>query len=629
MGLFSTSTLNENPSSYATPAAFAPSTVQEAQRAATYDYVIIGGGTAGCVLASRLSEDANVSVLVLEAGGTNNVLETQAPLTFGKLFKTDKDWNYETVPQGTVANRELFWPRGKMIGGSSSMNAMMYHHCSYTDYDEWEKEFGCKGWGYKDMQPYFRKAEQYTPNVGRAQVDPVHRGSDGLWQVGHSHLSEIGGKGFVGGCIETGIPFNPDINTPRGTEGVTHIMTFIDKNGRRSSAATAYLPPAVQKRSNLTIGVKVMVTRVIFDRNSSSRPRAIAVELEKERGGQKYYVSARTKIVLSAGSINTPQTLMLSGVGPRATLERHGIPVVLDNPNVGQHLKDHFCTSTILCKAKPQYTLDFLGSQIGALPALARWLVTGGGPLTNNVGECAAFFRSTDEKLPGTHALTKPENKPAFHGSLGIGPDLEVIGCPLQYLDHGFKTAQHGDGVFSMVPIGLRPKSVGEISIRSADAWDKAVIDPRYWTDEGDNDRKVLLAGVRICLKIAHSDALKPYLEQMPVDNDPSSFYWPYCADPDQITDDQIWNWMTRDAFTLYHPVASARMGPSAAESVLDLDLDVHGIDGLAVCDASVFPEQIAGHPTAAVIAVAEKHAELLKRAAKANADALPATPRL
>ncbi|KAN0062398.1 hypothetical protein ACQY0O_005281 [Thecaphora frezii] len=628
MGLFSTSTLNEVPNSYATPAAFAPSTLKESLRAVTYDYVIVGAGTAGCVLASRLTEDPQISVLVLEAGGTDQLLQVQTPLTFGKLFKTQQDWNYETTPQSKVAGRELYWPRGKMLGGCSSMNAMMYHHASYSDYDEWEQVYGCKGWSYKDLQPFFRKAEQYTPNVGRAQVDPVHRGSDGVWQVGHSHLSEIGGKGFVGGCIENGIPFTPDINTPRGTEGVAHIMTFIDQNGRRSSAASAYLPPAVQKRPNLTIGIKAMVTRVIFDTHGS-KPRAIAVEFEQVRNSQKYYVAARQKICLAAGAVNTPQTLMLSGIGPKETLDRFDIPVLVDNKNVGEHMKDHFCASTVICKAKPQFTLDYLSSDIKAIPALARWLVAGTGPLTNNIGECAAFIRSTDEKLPGLHRLTKPENKPIMHGSLDVGPDIEIISCALAYLDHGFKTAPSGQGILSMVPVGLRPKSVGTITIRSSDPWEKALIDPRYWTDEGDNDRKVLLAGVRICLKIAHSEALKPYLEAMPVDNNPESFWWPYCADPDQITDDQILDWMKRDAFTLYHPVATARMGPHASNSVVDLDLNVHGVEGLAVCDASVFPEQISGHPTAMVIATAEKEAEQLKQQARSREASMPATPRL
>ncbi|KAI8911405.1 hypothetical protein DFJ77DRAFT_97381 [Powellomyces hirtus] len=615
LGLFSnTRTLLTDPATYATKASVPPSTLEEAATRINriYDYVIIGGGTAGSVLASRLTEDSSISVLVLEAGGTNNILEAQAPLTFNKLFKTDKDWNYETTPQQNVAGRELYWPRGKLLGGSSSLNAMMFHHASFSDYDEWEQVFGCKGWGYEDMKPFFRKAEQFTPNIARTPVDPLHRSSDGVWQVGHSYLSEIGGKGFVGGCVEAGIPFSPDVNTPKGTEGVAHIMTFIDKNGRRSSAATAYLPPAVQKRPNLTIAINVLVTRIIFE-ETNAKPRAIAVELGNERNGQKYYVSAKQQIILTAGSINTPQTLMLSGVGPQSTLEKFNIPVVVDNPNVGSHLKDHFCSSGILCKAKPGTTLDYLTSDIKAIPALARWLITGGGPLTSNIAECSAFFKSTDPTLPVTHALTKPENKPELHGSLGVGPDLEIIGAPIAFIDHGFTPGPPGDNVFSMVPIGLRPRSSGTITIRSTDPWDKAIIDPRYWSDKGDNDRKVLLAGVRVCIKIAQSEAMKPYLETVPVSNDPESFYWPWCADATQITDDQIWTWMTRTSFTLYHPVSSARMGPDPASAVVDTDLQVHGVEGLVICDASIFPEQISGHPTAAIIAIAEKAAEMVK----------------
>ncbi|PWN50538.1 alcohol oxidase [Violaceomyces palustris] len=619
MGLFTASPLLSNPASFATASEVAPISAQQAfSGTKTYDYIVIGGGTAGCVLASRLSENPKVSVLVVEAGGTNNVLEAQAPLTFGKLFKTDKDWNYETTPQRNVDSRKQFWPRGKLLGGCSSINAMMYHHCSPSDYDEWAKVYGCEGWSYKEMQKYFKKAEQFTPRKGRVPVDLKNRGSNGMWKTGHSYISEIGGKGFVGGCQEVGIPFTPDVNTPAGTEGVTHFMTFIDPNGRRSSAATAYLTPEVQKRPNLKIGVEVMVTRVIFDR-TGSKPRAIAIELEKEKGGQRFYASAKTQIIVSGGSVNTPQTLMLSGIGPKATLSKYGIETIVDSPNVGENLKDHFCTTTILCKAKPSHTLDYLTSDLKAMPALARWMVTGGGPLTNNIGECAAFFRSTDTRLPVVHKLTKEENKPKHYGSDERAPDIELIGTPIAYIDHGATTAKPGEGIFSIVPIGLRPKSTGQVTISSADPWDKAVIDPRYWTDPEDNDRKVLIAGLRVCIKVAQSEALKPYLEDVPKSNDINNEWWPWCADADKITDDQLIAWMPKKSFTLYHPVATARMGTSIENGVVDLDLNVYGVDGLTVCDASIFPEQISGHPTACVIAVAEKCSEILANKASSS----------
>ena len=593
-------TLLENAQAYASPSR---------DDATAYDYIIVGAGTAGCVLASRLSEDANLSVLVIEAGGSNDILEAKAPLTFGKLFKGPKDWNYDTVPQPNVDGRQLYWPRGKMLGGCSSMNAMMYHHASHTDYDEWER-LGCKGWAYRDLQPFFRKAEKYTPNAARPKLDLAHRGADGLWQTGHSHLSEVGSKAFIPACEANGIPFVPDVNTPSGTEGVTNILTFIDPSGRRSSAATAYLPAEIQKRPNLTIGINAMVCRVLFDGK-----RAVGVEIQNARDGPSYFATARTRVILAAGAVNTPQTLMLSGIGPRAHLEQHGISVLVDNANVGAHMRDHFCASVVCARAKAGKTLDYLTNDLKAIPALLRWLTVGGGPVSNNVGEAAAFLRSTDPQIKAmTHPLTKPENRTfEMHGSLGVGPDLEIICTPIAYLDHGFTPAPAGHNVISMVPIGLRPKSEGSVTLRSASPWDKAQIDPRYWTDEGDNDRKVLLAGLRLCIALLHHDAFKDMLEPLEMDNDESSLYWPMNADPDKVTDDQLWKWMTKRSFTLYHPVTSARMAPSPADGVVGLDLSVHGVEGLSVCDASIFPEQISGHPTAAIIAIAEKYADMLK----------------
>lgn len=502
------------------------------------------------MLASRLTEDPNVSVLVLEAGGDQRgILETKIPLTFSKLFHGPNDWDYYTSPQPQVQNRELYWPRGKLIGGSSSMNAMMYHHCSHSDFDEWEQKFGCKGWGYSDIQPYIRRAEKFTPNVNRPAIDLTHRGDSGVWQTGYSHLTEIGERGFLESCYEVGIPENPDINTPNGTCGATRFQTFIDSKGQRSSAATAYLPQEVINRKNLDIAVHARVSRVLFDDNDAGNgePRAVGVEVQTIQDGPKYHVGASKEVLLCGGSINSPQTLKLSGIGPRAELEKHGIKVIQDLPHVGEHLKDHFCTSGILCKANPSHTLDYLTSDIKAIPSLLRWLVTGGGPVTSNVGEAAAFIRAADPpfKVSGPEVVD--------HGSGGVGPDIEIIGAPLAYVNHGADKAPAGTGVYSLVPIGVRPQSEGNITLKSANVFDSAVIDPKYWTDEADNDRKVMLVGLRVCLKIIRSDALKKYLEPVERNDDPNSYFWPYSSSNiDAITDDQLLQWMGKTAFTLY-----------------------------------------------------------------------------
>jgi len=617
MGLFSTPTLLPDASAYATAANIAPSTVQEAQKAKSYDFIICGGGTAGCVIASRLSEDPNTSVLVLEAGGNNNALEVKAPGAFTKNFRTERDWDYTTTPQANVLNKEMQWPRGKLIGGSSSINAMMYHHCAPSDYDEWAEVFNCKGWAYKDLAPYLASAEKYTPHASQPEVKGEERGQAGLWHTGHSsYKAEVTSKGFINACQEVGIPYNPDLNTPRGTEGCTQFTTFIDANGRRSSAATAYLPDSVQRRPNLTIGINVMVDRIIFD-TTGTRPKAIAVEIQNKKGGQKYYAAAKQRVVLCGGAINSPQTLKLSGVGPAEELKKHNIPVIVDNALVGERLSDHLCHTTINVKANPAHTLDYLGSDIKAIPALARWLITGGGPISSNAGEAAAFVRCNDESLPLVNSNTKPENRPEFYGSMGKGPDIELICTPVAYNDHGALPAPAGTGCVSIVGLNVRPRSKGTISLKSADPWEKAVVDPKYFSDPDDNDRKVTLAGMRLALAVAKANALQPWLEDYKSDNE-DDFFWPASAtDPSKLTDDQLMKYLCKRAFTLYHPVGTVKMGPDAKDSVVDTNLHLHGADGLVVCDASIFPEQISGHPTAAVIACAEKASVLLKNIAK------------
>lgn len=602
-----------NPAHYATPSLDRgpPTSRGTAERTIkNYDYVIIGGGTAGSVLASRLTEDPTISVLVLEAGQDHRgILETRIPAAFGKLFHTDNDWNYRTTAQPFVANRELYWPRGKMIGGSSSMNAMMHHHCDAHDFNEWANEFGCKGWDYKSMQPYFRRSEKFTPNPNRRPVDVTHRGDAGLWETGYSYLSEIGDKGFIEGCKEVGIPYNSDINTPSGTLGVTTFQTFISPRGARSSAATAYLPQHVVNRSNLHIATGVMVTKILFDVTTGSEPIAIGAELQTKRDGQKYHVGARKEVLLCGGAINTPQTLMLSGIGSKEQLQKHHIPIIVENDIVGTHLKDHFCSSGLMGKTKPGVSLDFLYSDLRSLPHLARWLVTGGGPMTTNVGEAAAFIRTVDPpvRLPSTCKV-----QPKDYGSGEQGPDVEIIGAPLAFIDHGESRPPGNADVFSMVPIGLRPQSKGTIQIANRDPFEHPIINPNYLSEK--NDRDVLLVGVRVCLEILRSKALEKYLEPVEVNDDPNSPWWPYSSsDIHAITDEQLLSWMPHTAFTLYHPIGTARMGPDKNKSVVDLQCKVHGTKGLRVIDASIFPEQVSGHPTAPIIAIAEKAAEQIR----------------
>ncbi|CAI7574060.1 unnamed protein product [Penicillium pancosmium] len=601
-----------NPLHYATPQLRTgpPVTYATAGRSlASYDYVIIGAGAAGCVLASKLSEDKNVSVLVLEAGGDNTkVFETKVPILFSKLFHTEHDWDYYTVEQPELANRQLYWPRGKILGGSSSLNAMMYHHCSKSDFDEWASVHGCDGWSYDKLSPYLRDMERFTPNPNRPAIDSQHRGTSGKWQTGYSWLSEIVEKGFIPGCLDAKIPAIADVNTHQGTLGVTRFQTFVDPKGQRSSLATAFLTPEVLARPNLYVACKARVTRILFDTITSKNPTAIGVEFQTSQGGERFQVHARNEVILSGGAVNTPQTLLLSGIGPADELKAHGIPVVQENNAVGRNLKDHLCTTPIIAKAKSGTTLDYLGNDIKAIPALARWLLTGGGPLSSNVGEAAAFIKSTD------HYFSQTKNSPKSFTSGDNAPDIELIGAPLAFIHHGEEKPVDGSDVFSIVPIGLRPQSHGTVTLKSRDAFDAPIIDPKYLSDEGSNDRNVLLVGLRVCLQIIQSPAFKKYFEPVPVNDDPTSYWWPYSSSNiDNITDEQLLQFMDEKAFTLYHPVGSARMGPSPASSVVDLEGKVHGVNGLRVMDASVFPEQISGHPTAPIAAMAAKLSAMIK----------------
>lgn len=315
--------------------------------------------------------------------------------------------------------------------------------------------------------------------------------------------------------------------------------------------------------------------------------------------------------LLLYSAVNTPQLLLLSGIGPRDELQKHSIPVVHDSPHVGKHLKDHYTASMIYCRAKPQYTLDYLASDIRAIPALLQWLLTGKGPLTNNAAETAAFFSSNQPGLP-----IAPSPVPQHFGSNESAPDLEFIAAPMAFIDHGAQSANDvmpGHAMFTMGCVGLRPQSEGEITLKDASAWTKAQIDPKYCSHP--NDVAVLIAGIRVALRIARSKEVAPFLEPVEPITDHDHMYWPWAApDPDAITDAEIEAWLHKRAFTLYHPVSTARMSPDAAQGVVDLDLKVHGIDGLRLCDASCFPEQIAGHPCSTVIAVAERFADILQR---------------
>ncbi|KAF8599117.1 GMC oxidoreductase [Ceratobasidium sp. AG-I] len=565
----------------------------------SYDYIIVGGGTAGCVLAHRLSEDENVSVLLIEAGKDPlDQLFSRIPLTFGKLFKTDSDWAYSTQPQPKLAGRSLFWPRGKMLGGCSSINAMMYIHCAPSDYDEW----GVEEWKYDNIKKYFRKAEKFTPHIAYPMVDHNHRGDEGHWRTGYSYITDLGKK-WIESCTTVGIPYNPDINTPAGTIGVSQVISNVDAKGERSSTSTAYLPSAVLDRPNLKVLIDTRITRVLFE-ESGAEPRAVGVEIQHSAGGPKFRVGAGREVVLSAGAIGTPQILMASGVGAREDVEGAGVKVVKELRHVGKNMRDHLL-GCILFRATE--SLDYLSTTTGSLLPLARWMTTGQGPLTSNLAEACAFFRSDDKKLFGPDA-GKLEDTTSGSGA----PDLELVCANLAFCEHGFRAPPAGEMAFTIAPVLLRPQSTGHVTIASGNVWENAIIEPNYFSTA--NDVKTMIQGVRLALRVAHTEPLRSKL-MFKSNTDESSVFFMGDADPETVTDSQIEAWLRREVETIYHPVGSARMGTSENDSVVDASLRVHGIRGLRIIDASIFPQQVSGHPCAAVVAVAEKGADLIKQA--------------
>ena len=497
------------------------------------DYIVVGTGSAGSVVANRLSADPSASVVVLEAGPRDKDKFVHIPAGFAKLFRSDMDWNYLTEPQKELDGREIYWPRGKVLGGSSSMNAMMWVRGGAADADEWAEHAGAQ-WSYANVEKYFDRIES-GPLVISAQRSP--RGSTAAWLKA---AVECGHDGFV----ETRVT---------------------QRRGARWSTADAYLKPALQ-RKNLTLHTQAVATRVLFDGTHTAG-------VEFEQLGQRRVVYARREVVLCGGAINSPQLLMLSGIGARDHLAEHGIDVVREAPGVGANLLDHLIvplgfdvpSDTLFAAEKPLELLNYL--------------VRRRGMLTSNVGEAYGFVKSRpDLELP----------------------DLELIFAPAPYFEEGIGEPYDHHAVV-MGPILLKPQSKGAITLRSADPKDKPIIDPAYLTDDAGADRAALMAGLRMCAVIAKSVALKGIIGKVVRPRG--------ATDLDDETLDRALNSLSH---TLYHPVATCRMGTDDA-SVVDPELRVRGVDGLRVADASVMPTLIRGHTHAPSVLVGEMAADLIR----------------
>ncbi len=518
-----------------------------------YDYIIIGAGSAGCVLAHRLTADPQIKVLLLEAGGPEKKKEIQIPAAFNKLFKTECDWAYETEEQPHLRHRKIFWPRGKGLGGSSSINAMIYSRANAKDHDRWAA-FGIAGWGYQDALPYYKKSEHNERGANE------FHGAGGPLNIADLRCVNPLSHLFVEAATKLGFALNADFNGAN-QEGVGYFQVT-QKNGQRHSAAAAFLKPALQ-RPNLTVKTHAHVVKLLFERD-----RAVGVEFVQH--GQTGQVRAEREVILCGGVINTPQVMMLSGLGPADHLRALGLPILADLPGVGQNLQDH-----ALIGVEYQCNAPVSLYKSDSIKNILNYLLFKQGPLTSNVAEAGGFIKTQ----PGLEV-----------------PDIELIFAPTFYMDSGFKNPElHG---FAMGVVLQHPESRGEVRLRSRDPFAAPVIQPNYFAVE--SDMATVVAAVKVARAILSSQPFDPYRGKE---------WWPGAEARD---DAGIAEHVRRTSETLYHPVGTCQMGQDRL-SVVDDRLRVHGMTGLRIVDASVIPIHTTGHTHAPVMMIAEKAAELIK----------------
>jgi choline dehydrogenase len=526
-----------------------------------YDYVIVGAGSAGCVLASRLSENPDTRVLLLEAGPPDTADELHIPAAVNLLFQTAYDWNYHTVPQDRAGGRSIYWPRGRVLGGSSSINAMIYIRGSRHDYDSWRDDYGCDGWGYTDLLPYFLRSECNSRGAS------AYHGASGPLSVQDLKFRSGLTGDFVTAARNYGLPANDDFNGPE-QEGVGYYQVT-QKAGRRWSAADAYLHPAAG-RPNLTVYPDSLVTGIEIEAG-----RAVGVRYL--RRGVEELARAEAEVIVSAGAIGSPQLLMLSGIGPADHLHEHNIAVMAENPGVGSNLSDHPIVTAMWSAPKTRSLWEKAGPR-----NLARWQMMHSGPMTTNIAEAGGFSR-TDPAL--------------------VAPDIQWHVLPVPYIDGGLAdpASRALSVLITLVSVGSR----GKIRLRSADPRHKPSIDPSYLSHTEDLDP--LIKAVGMAREIA---AARPLSKELKAELAPG---------PAVRTDADLRDWARGNLSTIYHPVGTCAMGgdsrvaASKLHSVVDTELRVRGVERLRVVDASVMPTVPRGNTNAPTIAIAERAADLIQ----------------
>jgi choline dehydrogenase-like flavoprotein len=523
------------------------------------DYIIIGGGSAGCVLAARLSADPKINVALLEAGPADSSTLIHCPAGLALLAKSGQaNWAFSTVPQPGLNGRAGYQPRGKVLGGSSSINAMIYARGHRADYDHWAAE-GNAGWGYDDVLPYFKRAEH-----NERGADAFH-GTGGPLNVMDLRSPNRFGPVFIAAAQQAGFPHNPDFNG-ENQEGVG-MFQVTHKNGERFSAAKAYLTPH-QNRPNLHIITGAHTTRILLEHN-----RAVGVEYLQ--GGERKQLKASREVLLCAGALQSPQLLMLSGIGPQAHLKDMGLAVQHDLPGVGQHLHDHVDVVQVV---NAPHLKDLFGLSpaglVQGIKGILEWRAHRSGMLTTNFAEAGGFIKSD----PG-EAL----------------PDVQLHFVVGKLVDHG-RTTTFGHGYSCHVCL-LRPQSRGSVQLASRDPLAAPRIDPNFLGEHDDMQR--LMRGFKLMRHILQQPALAGYGGRE------------LAHSAQAQTDAEIEQLIRNHADTIYHPVGSCRMGNGPLD-VVDAQLRVHGMAGLRVVDASIMPRIVSGNTNAPVIMVAEKAADMV-----------------
>jgi len=530
-----------------------------------FDYIVVGAGSAGCVIANRLSQDSSNKVLLLEAGGSDRRFFIQMPIGYGVTYHQKKvNWMYSTEPSPEADNKPSYWPRGKVMGGSSSINAMVYVRGNPKDFDEWS-EAGNPGWSYEEVLPYFKKMESWQNGADK------FRGGDGPL-----HVSEVSSQlhplcdNFLSAAEEIGIRLNPDMNG-ESQEGVGNYQITTHK-GQRMSSSRAYLWP-IRDRSNLKIVKNAMVTRILI-----KNKKAYGVEYLKS--GNTVKVAALREVILSAGSINSPQLLQLSGIGPKEVLESVSVRLIHDSPAVGKNLQDHLGVSYFY-KSKVPTLNDQLRPVLGKIFQGLRYILTRTGPLSLSVNQSGGFIRTRE-------GLNKP--------------NIQLYFSPVSYsLESPDRRAMMSPDPFSAMLLGISncsPQSRGTVSLRSSDPLKPPIIKPNYLSHE--DDVKDLLDGVKVLRKLAKTDSFRAVIGEE------------FRPGPDCQTDEEMIEHIKDTVWTVFHPSSTCRMGPDPKIDVVDSQLKVYGIEALRVADASIFPQLICGNINAATIMVGEKASDLI-----------------